>query len=74
MKDIMEQIAECDTHSKNEIFDALRKSFAEEMEKGTDLSQYLKVTVNVTNKKYIVGLEIPIDSNIFDTSISNRKQ
>lgn len=74
MKDIMEQIAECDTRSKKEIFDALRKSFAEEIEKGTDLSQYLKVTVNVTNKKYIVGLEIPIDSNIFDTSISNRKQ
>lgn len=74
MKDIIEQIAECDTRSKKEIFDALRKSFGEELKKGTDLSQYLKVTADVTNKKYIVRLEIPMDSNIFDTGISNRKQ
>lgn len=73
MKDIIEQLKKCNTASKKEVFDMLKKSFDEELKKGTDLSQYLKTTVNVTSRKYVVSLEIPIDSNIFDASISNGK-
>lgn len=79
MKDFMELINEVQKKNKGksalqiqqEILRAIHSEIDNEIKKGTDLSPYLHVNVNVCKSIYSIALEIPLTSNIFDSISGN---
>lgn len=75
MKDLIELVNETQKKNKGksalqiqqEILRAIHSEIDNEIKKGTDLSPYLHVNINVCKSIYSIALEIPLESSIFDS-------
>lgn len=69
---LFEEIGEDNTKEIEQKFiKELFSDLSQEIEKGTDLSPYLTVSLRTKEEEYVIQLKLPIRSDIFDSGQSD---